>query len=93
MSRNLSVETHLNLIKDSLRSYHEDSDGEYFFEVNFRYPEMLHELHNNLPFLPDRMKIEKVEKLVANWLDKKTCFSHKKFKTNIKLRVNFEKRQ
>ena len=24
------------------------------------------ELHNDLPFLPERMKIEKVEKLVAN---------------------------
>ena len=28
------------------------------------YPEKLHELHNNLPFLPLVMKIEKAEKLV-----------------------------
>ena len=29
-----------------------------------------HELHNDLPFLPERMKIEKVEKLEANLHDK-----------------------
>ena len=30
----------------------------------------LHELHNDLPFLPKRMKIEKVKKLVNNLHDK-----------------------
>ena len=30
----------------------------------------LHELHNDLPFLPERMKIEKVKKLVNNLHDK-----------------------
>ena len=32
--------------------------------------EKLHELHNNLPFLPERIKMEKFEKLVANLHDK-----------------------
>ena len=41
-----------------------------FFEVEAQYPEKVHELHNNLPFLPERMKIEKVEKLAANLHDK-----------------------
>ena len=31
----------------------------------------MHELHNELPFLPERKKIEKVEKLVTNLYDKK----------------------
>ena len=39
-------------------------------EVDVQYLEKLHELHNNLPFLPERMKIKKVEKLVANLHDK-----------------------
>ena len=30
----------------------------------------LHNLHSNLPFFPERMKTEKVEKLVANLHDK-----------------------
>ena len=35
-------------------------------EVDVQYPKILHNLHNDLPFLPERMKIEKVEKVVAN---------------------------
>ena len=35
-----------------------------------QYPETLHELHNDLLFLPARMKIEQVVKLVSNLLDK-----------------------
>ena len=35
-----------------------------------QYLEQLHELQNDLPFLPERMKIEKIEKLVANLHDK-----------------------
>ena len=30
----------------------------------------MHELHDDLHFMPERMKIEKIEKLVANLLDK-----------------------
>ena len=33
--------------------------------------EKLHDLHNDLPFLPERMKIEKVEKLLVNLHEKK----------------------
>ena len=47
------------------------SDEGNFLEVDVQYLEKLHELHNNLSFLPERMKIEKVEKLVANILRNK----------------------
>ena len=40
-----------------------------FFEVDTQYPKKLHQIHNNLPFLPQRMKIGKVEKLIANLHD------------------------
>ena len=49
-----------------------DSDEGYFFEVDFQYPEKLHEPHNDLPFLPKRMRIDKVKKFVANLHDKKS---------------------
>ena len=49
-----------------IKSYNEESDKGYFFEVDVQYLENLH----NLPFLPERMKIEKFEKLVANLHDK-----------------------
>ena len=56
--------------EDFIKSYNEESDEGYFLEVAVHYPEKLHELHNNLPFLPERMKIKNVKKLVANLLDK-----------------------
>ena len=42
-------------------------------------------LHNDLPFLPERMKIEKVEKLVANLHDKAEYVIHI---TNLKQALN-----
>ena len=61
-------------IKDSsqfnenfIENYTEDEG--HFLEINVQYLEELHELHSDLPFLPDRMKIEKVEKLVGNLYD------------------------
>ena len=30
--------------------------------ADLQYPEILHELHNDLPFLPERIKTEKVGK-------------------------------
>ena len=56
--------------EDFIRNYNEKSDGRYFVEVDVQYTEKLYELYNDLPFLPKRMKIEKVEKLVTNLHDK-----------------------
>ena len=52
--------------EDFIKSYNEESDKDYFLEVDVKYIQALHELHNNLEFLPERIKIEKVEKLVTN---------------------------
>ena len=51
----------------------EESDDGYLLEVDIQYPEKLQELHDDLPFLPERMKIEKVEKLLTNLHDKIEC--------------------
>ena len=53
-------------MKISQKNYTDESNEWYFLEVDVQYPEKLHELQNGLLFLPERMKIEKVEKLVAN---------------------------
>ena len=45
--------------KNFLKIYNEESDKEYFFEADVQYIEKLHKLHNDLPFVPERMKIEK----------------------------------
>ena len=38
--------------KNFIKNYNEESDKGYFFEVNVQCLEKLHELHNDLPFLP-----------------------------------------
>ena len=47
--------------EDFTKNYNEEIDGGYFLEVDVQYLEKLHELHNDLSFLPERMKIEKME--------------------------------
>ena len=55
-----------------IKSYDEDSDKGYILEVDVDYPEYLHYLHSDLPFLPERMKIIKCNNHVYNLYDKKT---------------------
>ena len=62
--------------EDFIESYNNDSDKGYFLEVDVQCPENLHKLHNDLLFLPKRMKIEKVEKFAANWHDKTETVIH-----------------
>ena len=62
--------------EDFIKNYNEESDEGYLLEVDVQYLEKLHELHNDLPFLSKRMKIVKVEKLVANLHDKTEYIIH-----------------
>ena len=59
--------SHFN--EDFIKNYIEESNEGYFLEVDVQFPEKLHELHDNLPILPERMKLKKAEKLVANLHD------------------------
>ena len=45
-----------------IKIYNEESEERCFLEVDVQYPEQLHELHNDLPFLTENMKIEKLER-------------------------------
>ena len=49
-----------------IKNYYEDSDKEYILEVAAEYPKDLDYLHIDLHFLPERMKINKFNKLVCN---------------------------
>ena len=59
-------------------------------EVDVQYFEKLHELHNDFPFFPERMKIEKAKKILVNLHDKTECYTHKKFKASIKSHISFK---
>ena len=62
--------------KEFIKNYDEDSDKGYILELDVNYPENLHDLHSDLPFLPERMKINKCTKLVCNLYDKENYVVH-----------------
>ena len=41
--------------KDFIKNYDEKDDKGYLFVVDVEYPKNLNKLHNDLPFLPERM--------------------------------------
>ena len=57
--------------EEFIKSYNENNKIGYIFEVDVKYLKRLHELHIDLPFLPERMEINKCNKLVCNLYDKK----------------------
>ena len=48
----------------------------YFLEVHIEYPKQLWSSHKDLRFLPERKKLEKVEKLVCSVEDKEKYVIH-----------------
>ena len=62
--------------EDFIKNYDENSDKGYFLEVDVEYPKNLFSVHSNLPFLPERKKIGKCNKLVCDFYDKKNFVVH-----------------
>ena len=54
-----------------IKNYNENSDKRYFLEVDVEYPKNLFSLHSDVPFLPERKKIEKCNQLICDFHDKK----------------------
>ena len=74
--------------EDFIKSYNDESDEGYFLKGDVQYSENLHNFHNNLLFLSERMKIEKVEKLVTNLHGQTEYVIHiKKLKQELKHRL------
>ena len=48
----------------------------YVMEVDLEYPEELHDLHNDLPLVPESLEVNKVPKLIPNLRDKKKYVVH-----------------
>ena len=62
--------------EDFIKNYDENSNKGYFLEVDIDYPKELFNLHKDLPFLPERKKVEKVEKLICSIEDKEKYVIH-----------------
>ena len=57
-----------------IKNYNESSDIGYFLQVDVNYPKKLFNLHKNLPFLPERKKVNKCEKLICSIEDNEKYF-------------------
>ena len=62
--------------EEFIKNYNENSDEGYFLEVDIEYPKQLWRSHKDLPFLPERRKLEKVEKPVCSMEDKEKYVMH-----------------
>ena len=59
-----------------IKNYDENSDKGYMFEVDVEYPKKLVNLYSDLPFLPERKKIGKCNKLVCTVQDNENYVVH-----------------
>ena len=82
MSKNLPVDSFkwvddlTMFTEDFIKGYDEESDIGYLLLVDIEYPKTLFMLRSDLPFLPDRMKVNKIKKLVCDVTDKEDHSIH-----------------
>ena len=62
--------------EEFIKNYNESDIKGYILEVDVKYPKRLHELHSDLPFLSERMEVNKCKKLVCNLFNKKKYVAH-----------------
>ena len=62
--------------EDFIKNYIENSDKRYFLDVDIDYLKELFNFHKDLPFLSERKKVEKVEKLICSIEDKEKYVIH-----------------
>ena len=63
-------------MKTSLKEYDEGSNTGYFLQVGVEYPKTLFNSHKDLPFLPKRKKLEKLENIICSMEDKEKYVIH-----------------
>ena len=73
-----------------IKNYNENSGIGYFLEVDIDYPKKFINLHKDLPFLPERKKVNKVEKLICSMKDKEK-YEYKSLKTSFKSWISVKK--
>ena len=71
--------------EDYIKNCIEERDEGYFFQDDVQYPKKLHELHNGLPLLSERMKLQNVKTFVSNLNDKTEYVIYKR---NLKQSLN-----
>ena len=62
--------------EEFIKNYNENDNKGYILKVDVGHPRRLHDLHSDLPFLPERMEINKCKKLICNLSNKKKYVIH-----------------
>ena len=62
--------------EEFIKEYNEINDKGYVIEADVDYSQELHDLHSDMPFLSERMVINKTKKLVCNLHNKKNYVAH-----------------
>ena len=62
--------------EDFTKNYNENNDKGYILEVDVKYLNRLRKIHSDLPFLSERMEVNKCKKLVCNLFNKKKYVVH-----------------
>ena len=70
------VEDLSQINEDLIQKYDENSNIGYFLEVDIDYLKRLFHLHKDLLLLPERIKVEKVEKFICSREDKEKYVIH-----------------
>ena len=64
------------MITKFVKEYDQESDDGYVLEVDLEYSKRPQDFYSDLQFLPERMKIDKCNKLICNLCDKKYYVVH-----------------
>lgn len=73
-----------------VQNYNSNTNKEYIFQADIEDPKVLQKNHNNLSFLPEKIKIKKCQRIVCNFYDKEMYVLHN-FKHALKHQFILEK--
>ena len=62
--------------EEFIKKYNANDNEGYIFEADVIYPKRLHDLHSDLPFVSERMEINKCKKLICNMSNKEKYVIH-----------------
>ena len=73
------IKSSFKLNEKFIKNFDEDSDVGYILKADVEYPKNLHNIDNDLPILPEKMKNKKRHKLTCNMHNKKNYVAHRRF--------------
>ena len=77
--------------EDFIKNYDNDSNVGYIIEADIEYPKNLQSFHSDLPFLPERMKVNGCKKQVCNLYNKKNVDHIRSLKQALNHRLKLKK--